>query len=190
MGFLSSCSLAINRVVCEGLADPNVSLGEYRLKSRDNARTPMQWDGSENAGFSTSSPWISVHDDYMVFNAASQIADQHSVYHFWRTILALRKVYPDVLIYGSFDLISSEHPDMFGYMRVSDSGRMAVFVANFRPRVVTWTPPRSSKIKSGGIILTNYPSRRSLKYISEESLNLEPLEAFLWLEDMEESSRL
>lgn len=150
----------------------------------------MQWDGSENAGFSTSTPWISVHDDYTTFNAASQLADKHSVYHFWSTILALRKTFPDVLVYGSFDLISSEHPDVFGYMRVSDSGRVAIVVLNFRPRAVTWNPPQLSKIKSGGIVLSNYPGRRNLKSFSEEPLNLEPLETFLWLEDMEESSRL
>ncbi|KAE8547955.1 hypothetical protein EYB25_009748 [Talaromyces marneffei] len=177
-------------VVSEGLADPIVSLGEYRLKSRDNARTPMQWDASVNAGFSTSTPWISVHDDYQKFNAASQITDKHSVYHFWSTILALRKSLPDLLVYGSFDLISSEHPDMLGYMRVSDSGRVAVVVANFRPWAVAWTPPHFSNIGSGEIVLTNYPGRRSLRCISEEPLNLEPLETFLWLQDMEESSRL
>jgi glycosidase len=149
----------------------------------------MQWDRSVNAGFSTSTPWISVHDDYPNFNAASQIADKNSVYHFWSTILALRKAFPDVLVYGSFDLISSEHPHMFGYMRVSESGRAAVVVANFRPWAVTWTPPQFNT-RYGKIVLTNYPGRRRLPCISEEPLNLEPLEAFLWLEDMEESSRL
>lgn len=145
----------------------------------------MQWDSSTYAGFSTQSPWISVHDDFRDLNAALQIADKQSVYHFWSTILRLRKELPALLVYGSFELFSSENPDIFGYTRVSDMREIAVVIINFRSRLVTWTPPRHlGRLGPGEIVLTNYPGRRTIRHFSESLLNLEPLEAFVWLGEM------
>lgn len=152
-------------------------MAEIRLKSRDNARTPVQWDDSAHAGFSTVEPWIPVHDDYASCTAASQVTDKNSVYNYWAAVLSLRKRYPATLVYGSFELISAEHPDVFVYSRTSEEGR-AVMVLNFRAKEVVWDVPAdvAAECKVGEVLLANYAKERRL----EGSVSLEPLEAFVW----------
>lgn len=153
-------------------------MAEIRLKSRDNARTPVQWDDSAYAGFSTVEPWIPVHDDFASCTAASQINDKNSAYSYWAGILRLRKQYPQTLVYGSFELISEEHPDVFVYSRTSEEGR-AVVVLNFRAKDTVWDVPSNiaAECKAGEVLLSNYVKERKL----EGSVKLEPLEAFVWL---------
>lgn len=157
------------------------SLREYRLKGRDNARTPMQWDTSPNAGFSTSDPWIPVHEDFHTLNAAMQVKDPESAYHYWSRVLSLRKKFKDIIVYGSFALVSPEHPEVFAYVRRSEDGN-ALVVCNFSPRPVQWTVPEdvSDLLKEGRVVLSNYsPSCDGLR--AGQSVTLRPLEAFLWL---------
>lgn len=74
---------------------PEDYLTNLRQMSRDNARTPMQWDGSANGGFTTASkPWLGVNPNYREINAEQEISDQTSVYHFYRKLLDLRKQSP------------------------------------------------------------------------------------------------
>ncbi|BAE65811.1 unnamed protein product [Aspergillus oryzae RIB40] len=160
-------------------------LAEYRLKSRDNARTPMQWDDSPNAGFSSVRPWLPVHDDYQSLNALDQVNDKESVYHYWASVLRLRKAYPDVLVYGSFELLSPEHPDLFVYARMASSGR-AVIVTNFRPHEVTWSVPEKAFNSSGDVALSSYPGRTSHSLL-QPTVTIKPFEAFVWLSGTETS---
>ncbi|KAI2732554.1 CAZyme family GH13 [Penicillium roqueforti] len=159
----------------------STSLAEYRKKSRDNGRTPMQWDASTYAGFSDAKPWISVHDDYPVWNASIQVDDQQSVYHYWSNVLRLRKEFPDVLVYGSFELISPENPDVFAYTRTSETGSLALAVINFRASEISWTIPEQVKKlwSSGSIALSNYPQNK--RSVVDSEIGLAPFEAFLWL---------
>lgn len=152
-------------------------MAEIRLKSRDNARTPVHWDDSAHAGFSTAEPWIPVHDDFASCTAAAQVNDKNSVYNYWADVLRLRKQYPGTLVYGSFELISAEHPDAFVYSRTSEEGR-AVVVLNFRAKEVSWDVPAdvAKECQAGEVILANYAKERKL----EGSVKLEPLEAFVW----------
>jgi glycosidase len=140
----------------------------------------MQWDATTHAGFSVAKPWISVHDDYSSWNAEIQVEDNDSVYNYWSNVLRLRKRYPEILVYGSFDLISPDHPDVFAYTRTSEAGR-ALAVINFRASEITWTVPEEFRKSwsSGSTILSNY----SEKHRSELSsmIYLAPFEAFLWL---------
>lgn len=143
----------------------------------------MQWDDSSHAGFSTAEPWISVHDDYKTLNAAKQIGSKESVYQYWASVLRLRKEFPDLLVYGRFELMSGDDADVFSYTRTSSSspGR-AVVVANFRPRAVKWTIPQGliESSPSGKIALSNYPTRVHHSF-SDKAMSLEPLEAFIWI---------
>ncbi|KKK21727.1 hypothetical protein ARAM_005898 [Aspergillus rambellii] len=158
------------------------SLAEYRLKSRDNSRTPMQWNGSLYAGFSTKEPWISVHDDYRIWNAAAQVNDPTSVYHYWADVLHLRKKFAEIIVYGSFKLISPEDPDIFAYTRsIPSSPTVAVVVVNFRPRQVTWPVPLTLDLSpSGAVVLSNY-HRCEASPFGNPSIALEPFEAFVWV---------
>ena len=98
-------------------------------KSRDNARTPMQWDESENAGFSTGTPWIAVNPNYHEINAESQTEDPDSVFSCYRKLIGLRRSYP-IFAEGSFEMLLAEHEEIFAYRRISEEGELLV-VCNF-----------------------------------------------------------
>ncbi|AEE16044.1 alpha-glucosidase [Treponema brennaborense] len=87
--------------------------------SRDNARTPMQWDSTENAGFTAGTPWQRVNPDYRTRNVRAQLNDPDSVWHFYRKLLALRKsgAYADVLTYGDYEPAYGETENVFAFRR-------------------------------------------------------------------------
>lgn len=98
-------------------------------KSRDNARTPMQWSAEKNAGFTDGTPWIEVNPNYTEINAEAEQRDPDSVFSYYRTLTRLRKEYP-VFIDGRFQLLMEEDEQIFAYTRTSDEGEMLV-CANF-----------------------------------------------------------
>ncbi|KAF4841726.1 Alpha-glucosidase [Colletotrichum siamense] len=121
---------------------------EYQKKSRDNARTPMQWDASANAGFTTAdaTPWMAVHPNHKEINAASQTSNPDSVYHTWRHVLETRKKFKDIFVYGDFNLVDEAHEEVFAYARKADDGSTALVACNFSPKSVEWTGlPRDVK---------------------------------------------
>jgi len=113
--------------------DPEIVIREIRRKSRDNARTPMQWSDSAYAGFSTVEPIQKVVQNYISINVESQEKDPHSILSAYRTLINLRRHsdLADVLVYGDFKLIQKNHPDVFAYLRTYQ-GKQVVIVANFR----------------------------------------------------------
>ncbi|EXK76036.1 trehalose-6-phosphate hydrolase [Fusarium oxysporum f. sp. raphani 54005] len=145
---------------------------EYQLKSRDHARTPVQWDSSTNAGFSATTPWIRVNDDYKEWNAAAQVAKPDSVFEHWKSALALRKELKDIIVYGDFELLDEENDDVFAYAR-SNGAQKVVVVCNFRDREIPWSPPVD--LHSGKVLLTNNPEVN----LSQKTVNLRPFEAFV-----------
>jgi len=98
-------------------------------RTRDNARTPMQWDGSDHAGFTDGDPWIQVNPDYREINAADQRADGGSVYNYYRRLIELRTE-RDVLVYGDYTDLLPDHESLFAYTRSlsTDSGTERVLV--------------------------------------------------------------
>lgn len=95
-------------------------------KGRDNARTPMQWDTSEHAGFTTGTPWIKVNPNYTKINAASQIADPDSIFSYYKALVQMRKDHT-VFQNGEFTLLFAEDPDIFAYVRENDEEKALVF---------------------------------------------------------------
>jgi len=93
--------------------------------SRDNARTPMQWDGSANAGFSSGTPWLKVNPNFESINVAAQEADPGSVLNFYRQMIRLRKTEP-ALVYGSYELILADDPQIYAYTRTLDDEQLMV----------------------------------------------------------------
>ncbi|MDG5775443.1 alpha-glucosidase [Haloarculaceae archaeon H-GB2-1] len=96
-----------------------------RYRCRDNARTPMQWDDSENAGFTDGSPWLPVNPNYETVNAAAERARDRSIWTYHRDCIALRDDH-DVLVYGDFDHLVPDHEQVFAYVRADDSERVLV----------------------------------------------------------------
>ncbi len=130
----------------------------FRYKSRDNARTPMQWDDSKNAGFSTGTPWIAVNPSYTSINAKAEEADPESVLHFYKKLLRLRKG-NETIIYGSYELLLPEDEHIFAYIRKGEKEELLV-LCNFseHEREIA-LPPAFVK---GEIVLSNY-NRRDIK---------------------------
>ncbi|KAK9311307.1 glycoside hydrolase superfamily [Lipomyces starkeyi] len=112
---------------------------EMQKKARDNARTPMQWDTTVNAGFSTVTPWMDVNEDYKEWNAESQKNDPSSVYAYWQSIFGLRRELKD---------------SVCAYQRVYGSSN-ALVITSFKNCDVKWTVPYEY-VKQGKILLTNY----------------------------------
>lgn len=121
-------------------------------KGRDNARTPMQWDDSPNAGFTEGTPWIKVNPNYSVINAASQVDVPGSVFEYYRALIRLRKEYP-VFADGCFQLLMREDGDIFAYVRENGESRLLV-VCNFFGRSVDC--PLLKEWKAKELLIHNY----------------------------------
>ena len=123
-----------------------------RCMSRDNARTPMQWDGTENAGFTTGKPWLPINPNYKAINAAEQIADENSVLSFYKKLTALRKSteYGDTLVYGKVEPYLREQKNLFAYKR--EGVKTLLVAGNFQ------NEPQEMRLPSGTreFILNNY----------------------------------
>ena len=95
---------------------PAQALAAIHTKGRDNARTPMQWDASAQAGFSSGQPWISLNPNATEVNAEQALADPDSVFHYYRALIALRQQCP-VLVHGRHELLLPEHEQVYAYTR-------------------------------------------------------------------------
>lgn len=105
--------------------DPARVLSSIHYMSRDNARTPMQWEAGANAGFSRGSPWIKVNPNYVSVNVGAAEADPDSVLHFTRRMIRFRKDHL-ALVYGSFSLLAREDPRLFAFLREGEGERLLV----------------------------------------------------------------
>ncbi len=105
--------------------------------SRDNSRTPMQWDNTLNAGFTTSKPWLPINTNYTVVNAATNLADSNSIFNFTKQLVAFRKKYNHTLIHGTYEIVDYTNPNLFCYTRTSDNLKMLVLL-NFTSKVNTF----------------------------------------------------
>lgn len=139
-------------------------------KSRDNARTPMQWDNSANAGFSEARPWIKVNPNYTEINAQEQLNRDDSVFHYYQKLIALRKQ-KEIIVYGNFELLLPEDEDIFMYTRVLEKEKLLV-ICNFSKNERVVKLPDG--FEAGDILITNYENLE----ISDE-LKLRPYEAIV-----------
>ncbi len=110
--------------------DTTAFLEKVKFTSRDNGRTPFQWDSTAEAGFSTGKPWIKVNPDYKRINEAAEEKEPHSVLHYFRSMVALRKNNP-VLVYGKYDLLDKDNPDVYAYTRELNGDKILVLL-NFK----------------------------------------------------------
>ncbi|MBS1525204.1 MAG: alpha-glucosidase [Bacteroidetes bacterium] len=108
-------------------ADMRAYLERIAFECRDNGRTPFQWNGTANAGFSTSKPWINVNPNYKTVNAAVQEKDPNSVLNYFRSVVKLRKDNP-VLVYGKYTLLDKQNPDVYAYTRVLGPKRLLILL--------------------------------------------------------------
>lgn len=121
-------------------------------KGRDNARTPMQWSGDENAGFTTGVPWIPVNPNYTKINVESQWADENSIFHYYKKLIRIRKE-NEVVVYGDFTLLLEKDEDIFAYIRTLGEKKLLV-ICNFHQKTRTISMPELEWEKE--LLLANY----------------------------------
>ena len=147
----------------KGYLSEEEGLAMLRKRSRDNARTPMQWDAGPQAGFTTGTPWLPVNPNHVAINAEEQIARQDSVFHYYQKLIRLRKEL-DVIVYGHYLLLEPDHPDLFVYTRTWENDSMLV-VCSFAEREIAYSVP--AEYRNGECLIANYddpdPNRDSLR---------------------------
>lgn len=103
--------------------------------SRDNARTPMQWDDSENAGFTTGTPWFALNPNYQEINAKSQVDDQDSIFNYYRQLISLRHD-SDLIVLGTYEELDPDDDQVFAYRR-HYNGQTLLVISNFTDQTIT-----------------------------------------------------
>ncbi len=159
----------------QSLSHQQFMQGVY-ASGRDNARTPMQWDASANGGFSSGQPWLKINPNYTEINVAAALNEPQSVFYHYQQLIALRKSseYSDTLIYGSYQLLLPEHPQVFAYLRQYQQQRLLV-VAN----VSELDQRLSFELKAKQVILNNLQQAKgAVQHLS--ALQLAPYQAIIY----------
>ena len=112
-----------------GIMTPEYMMKCLMLRSRDNARTPMQWNDSAQGGFTSGEPWIRINSNYKEINAAQQLGDPASVFHYYQKLIRLRKE-KDIIVYGDFEALYRDDDKIFAYTRKLDQKKLLT-VCNF-----------------------------------------------------------
>ena len=122
--------------------------------SRDNARTPMQWNSSKNAGFTTGTPWIRVNDNYDKINVENQKNDPLSIYNYYKKLIQLRHNY-DIIVYGTFVPLLEDSEKIFAYKRRLGNNRLYVF-CNFTKDKQLYEAPEELLLSNPRTLISNY----------------------------------
>ncbi len=133
--------------------DPQDVMESIWKRGRDNARTPMQWNGDKNAGFTQGTPWLPVNPNYETINAQAALKDPDSVFYYYQKLISLRKTYP-VFRDGDFRLLCPEDPQVFAYTRESGCRHMLV-ACNFTKESAAFSVPET--YRDGTVLISNYP---------------------------------
>ena len=144
-------------------------LKKLNLLSRDNGRTPMQWDDTNNAGFSSETPWLPVHENHTTVNVATQQNDHNSVLNHFRKMVALRKENL-LLVYGEYEIIKEEHPTIYAYSRTLDDEQMKILL-NFSE--LTSKINLSNLVQIKEVLINNYNEL----LIDKNTITLQPYQA-------------
>lgn len=145
-----------------------------KVHSRDNSRTPMQWTGEEQGGFTTGQPWISVNPNTRTINAESQVGDPDSIFAHYQALIRLRKEYP-VFAQGDFRALSQEDPQVLAYQRRWENTSL-ICLSNFYRKETTWQAPLD--LTGYRVLLSNYPDS-----LPAQSWKLRPYESVLLIKE-------
>lgn len=135
--------------------DPQAVLVTIHAKSRDNARTPVQWDAGAQAGFTSGTPWIKVNPNYRTINVAQALADPDSILHYYRRLIQLRKENP-IIVYGRYDLIVDADEQVYAYTRTLPDDRLLV-ILNFSADTPVFALPGHIGFSAHDLLIANYP---------------------------------
>ncbi|HLV09549.1 MAG TPA: alpha-amylase family glycosyl hydrolase, partial [Halanaerobiales bacterium] len=145
-------------------------LEELWSLSRDNSRTPMQWNSEENAGFSSGVPWLKVNPNYIEINVENQINNPDSILSYYRHLISLRKKYSS-LVYGSYRSLMEDKRNIYVYYRKLKNEEVLVIINNFAGFIKL--PREKVNLSDKHLLLSNY----SVTKDSKETVNLRPYES-------------
>ncbi|MFY0137443.1 alpha,alpha-phosphotrehalase [Bacillus cereus] len=159
----------------EGLSKEEI-IGILKQKSRDNSRTPMQWNEEMNSGFTTSTPWISVAENFKEINVEKALEDKESVFYHYKKLIELRKTY-DVITEGEYAILDKNDPKIWAYTRTTESEVLLV-INNFYGEEITYSVPAHVQLDGmkQEILLSNY--KDASKDITK--LSLRPYESIVY----------
>jgi oligo-1,6-glucosidase len=167
---------AYKALVDTGKISASAFLAAEAKVSRDNARTPMQWDSSSQAGFTTGNhPWLAVNPNYKQINAAQEESDPASVLNYMRALIALR-AHTRAFVYGDYEDLDPQHPHIFAYTRTLGSEQYLI-VENFSSSPVAYTLPNG--LKAARLLLSDIPGSHEANV---STLNLAPWESRIYKE--------
>lgn len=145
-----------------------------KAESRDNGRTPMQWNNTANAGFTSGTPWIKVNANYRSINEAAQNGDPNSCLNYFRKLVRLRKDNP-TLVYGKYTLLDKGNPNLYAYTRESEGKRMLI-ILNFSAKTAQANIELGTHAK---MLLSNYKDV-PVKNVAKKSVTLRPYESLVY----------
>ena len=161
---------AFHELTEAGKVNPEDMMRYIRLRGRDNARTPMQWDGSANAGFTTGTPWIMVNPNYTEINAKTEMEDPDSVFRYYQKIIGLRKK-EKVMVYGTYQLLDPDNEKLYVYTRTLDNEKLLV-ICNFTEEEEIYSVPE--EFSKGEVLISSYHREKA-----EKEIMLKPYEALV-----------
>lgn len=157
--------------ISKGYSHDEIMASIY-AKGRDNARTPMQWDSKENAGFTTGKPWLKVNKNYKFINAKDCLQDKDSIFYHYKKLINIRK-HNDTIIYGNYKLLLPEDKNVFAYSRELNGDKIVV-VCNFYNKEINLN--FKEDFNNVEILLSNYKDSSILM----KDLKLRPYEAIMY----------
>ena len=163
---------AYRELIESGLYTKEDMFPKIAHKSRDNARTPMPWDTSENAGFTTGTPWLALNPNYNKINVADQLKREDSVFHYYQKLIQLRKEY-EIIVYGKYELLLPEDENIFAYVRTLGNQKLLV-ACNFSKTEQKFD---FSGYENAKVLISNYDGNIS------EKATLKPYSAIALLLD-------
>ena len=153
-----------------GIMTPEYMMKCLMLRSRDNARTPMQWNDSAQGGFTSGEPWIRINSNYKEINAAQQLGDPASVFHYYQKLIRLRKE-KEIIVYGSFEALCRDDDKIFAYTRKLDQKKLLT-VCNFSNQDAEMEIPE--EFAGAQCLITNLG-----RTVFDRNFVLRPYEAFV-----------
>jgi oligo-1,6-glucosidase len=134
--------------------DPQLVMEMIYAKSRDNARTPMQWNGGAHAGFTIGTPWMKVNPNYLHINVEQAVADPDGIFHYYQQLIRLRKANP-VIVYGTYDLLIDAHEQIYAFTRTLGDDRLLV-ILNFSKDMPVFALPTYVAFSNTELLISNY----------------------------------
>ncbi|WP_036608337.1 glycoside hydrolase family 13 protein [Oribacterium sp. P6A1] len=166
---------AYKDLVGSGKMSPEDMMAGIEAKGRDNARTPMQWDSTDNAGFTTGKPWIMVNPNYKEINAEDELKNEDSVFNYYKKLISLRRnsKWSELIVYGDYKLLDEESSHVFSYIRELN-GRRLLVLCNMTDRDINYKCD-SKYLSSKELLISNYKDAALT-----EDMNLKPWFSAVW----------